>query len=274
MKSSEKKTLMDLLNENVSEEDYKEEITELPLKKIKPNPYQPRYVFDDQDLKDLSSSIKEHGVIQPIIVKEVNDSYVIIAGERRYRASKMAGLKTIPAIIRQYEKSKMIELALIENLQRADLSPVEEAKAYNQIMRELDLTQKEVAERVGKTRSYITNMLGLLNLPDSVLNLVDSKKLSMGHARALSKLLDKNRIIELANIIVARGLSVRETERLVANEDKKAPIKKSKASDYVALEKDLNKKFKFKSNVTNNKLTLKFKSNEEMISFVNKLLGE
>ena len=274
MKSSEKKTLMDLLNENVSEEDYKEEITELPLKKIKPNPYQPRYVFDDQDLKDLSSSIKEHGVIQPIIVKEVNDSYVIIAGERRYRASKMAGLKTIPAIIRQYEKSKMIELALIENLQRADLSPVEEAKAYNQIMRELDLTQKEVAERVGKTRSYITNMLGLLNLPDSVLNLVDSKKLSMGHARALSKLLDKNRIIELANIIVARGLSVRETERFVANEDKKAPIKKSKASDYVALEKDLNKKFKFKSNVTNNKLTLKFKSNEEMISFVNKLLGE
>ena len=274
MKSSEKKTLMDLLNENVSEEDYKEEITELPLKKIKPNPYQPRYVFDDQDLKDLSSSIKEHGVIQPIIVKEVNDSYVIIAGERRYRASKMAGLKTIPAIIRQYEKSKMIELALIENLQRADLSPVEEAKAYNQIMRELDLTQKEVAEREGKTRSYITNMLGLLNLPDSVLNLVDSKKLSMGHARALSKLLDKNRIIELANIIVARGLSVRETERLVANEDKKAPIKKSKASDYVALEKDLNKKFKFKSNVTNNKLTLKFKSNEEMISFVNKLLGE
>jgi ParB family chromosome partitioning protein len=274
MKNNDKKTLIDLLNENVNEEDYKEEIIELPLKKIKPNPYQPRYVFEVDELKDLSASIKEHGVIQPIIVKEVNNSYVIIAGERRFRASKMAGLKTIPAIVRQYEKSKMIELALIENLQRADLSAVEEAKAYNQIMRELDLTQKEVAERVGKTRSYITNMLGLLNLPDQVLNLVDSKKLSMGHARALSKLLDKNRIIELANIIVSKGLSVRDTEKLVANEEKKTPIKKTKNSEYIGFERSLNKKYKFKASVNNNKVSLKFKNREEMVEFINKLLGD
>lgn len=274
MKNNDKKTLIDLLNENVNEEDYKEEIIELPLKKIKPNPYQPRYVFEADELKDLSASIKEHGVIQPIIVKEVNNSYVIIAGERRFRASKMAGLKTIPAIVRQYEKSKMIELALIENLQRADLSAVEEAKAYNQIMRELDLTQKEVAERVGKTRSYITNMLGLLNLPDQVLNLVDSKKLSMGHARALSKLLDKNRIIELANTIVSKGLSVRDTEKLVANEEKKTPIKKTKNSEYIGFEKSLNKKYKFKASVNNNKVSLKFKNREEMVEFINKLLGD
>lgn len=274
MKNNDKKTLIDLLNENVNEEDYKEEIIELPLKKIKPNPYQPRYVFEADELKDLSVSIKEHGVIQPIIVKEVNNSYVIIAGERRFRASKMAGLKTIPAIVRQYEKSKMIELALIENLQRADLSAVEEAKAYNQIMRELDLTQKEVAERVGKTRSYITNMLGLLNLPDQVLNLVDSKKLSMGHARALSKLLDKNRIIELANIIVSKGLSVRDTEKLVTDEEKKTPIKKAKNSEYIGFEKSLNKKYKFKANVNNNKVSLKFKNREEMVEFINKLLGD
>jgi ParB family chromosome partitioning protein len=274
MKNNDKKTLIDLLNENVNEEDYKEEIIELPLKKIKPNPYQPRYVFEADELKDLSASIKEHGVIQPIIVKEVNNSYVIIAGERRFRASKMAGLKTIPAIVRQYEKSKMIELALIENLQRADLSAVEEAKAYNQIMRELDLTQKEVAERVGKTRSYITNMLGLLNLPDQVLNLVDSKKLSMGHARALSKLLDKNRIIELANIIVSKGLSVRDTEKLVANEEKKTPIKKTKNSEYIGFERSLNKKYKFKASVNNNKVSLKFKNREEMVEFINKLLGD
>jgi ParB family chromosome partitioning protein len=274
MKNNDKKTLIDLLNENVNEEDYKEEIIELPLKKIKPNPYQPRYVFEVDELKDLSASIKEHGVIQPIIVKEVNNSYVIIAGERRFRASKMAGLKTIPAIVRQYEKSKMIELALIENLQRADLSAVEEAKAYNQIMRELDLTQKEVAERVGKTRSYITNMLGLLNLPDQVLNLVDSKKLSMGHARALSKLLDKNRIIELANIIVSKGLSVRDTEKLVANEEKKTPIKKTKNSEYIGFERSLNKKYKFKASVNNNKVSLKFKNREEMVEFIKKLLGD
>lgn len=274
MKNNDKKTLIDLLNENVNEEDYKEEIIELPLKKIKPNPYQPRYVFEADELKDLSASIKEHGVIQPIIVKEVNNSYVIIAGERRFRASKMAGLKTIPAIVRQYEKSKMIELALIENLQRADLSAVEEAKAYNQIMRELDLTQKEVAERVGKTRSYITNMLGLLNLPDQVLNLVDSKKLSMGHARALSKLLDKNRIIELANIIVSKALSVRDTEKLVTDEEKKTPIKKAKNSEYIGFEKSLNKKYKFKASVNNNKVSLKFKNREEMVEFINKLLGD
>jgi len=274
MKEYNKKTLQDLINENVSEDDYKEEIVDLPLKKIKPNPYQPRYVFDEAELKDLAASIKEHGVIQPIIVKEVNNNFVIIAGERRFRASKLAGLKTIPAIIRQYEKSKMIELALIENLQRENLSPIEEAKAYNQIMRELDLTQKEVAERVGKTRSYITNMLGLLNLPDKVLALVDSKKLSMGNARALSKLLDKNRIIELANIVVNNGLSVRDTEKLVANEDKKAPVKKSKSKEYVSFENNLNKKYKFKTTVGSNKVSFKFKSNEEMVSFLNKLLEE
>jgi ParB family transcriptional regulator, chromosome partitioning protein len=270
----EKKTLQDLINENVMEPDFKEEIIELPLKKIKPNPYQPRYVFNDTELKELSDSIKEHGVIQPIIVKQVNDSYVIIAGERRFRASKLANLKTIPAIVRQYEKSKMIELALIENLQRENLSPIEEAKAYNQIMRELDLTQKEVAERVGKTRSYVTNMLGLLNLPDEVLHLVDSKKLSMGHARCLSKLMDKDKIIELANLIINKNLSVRECEKLVSGEEKKTPQKKTKSQEFVSYEKNLNKKYNFKSNVTNNKLSLKFSSNEEMCEFIKKLLGE
>lgn len=269
-----KKTLQDLINENVTEPDFKEEILELPLKKIKPNPYQPRYVFNDTELKELSDSIKEHGVIQPIIVKSVGDSYIIIAGERRFRASKLAGLKTIPAIVRQYEKSKMIELALIENLQREDLSAIEEAKAYNQIMRELDMNQKDVAAKVGKSRSYITNMLGLLNLPQKVQALVDEKKISMGHARALSKLMDKSKIVDLANQIIEKNLSVRECEKLVSGEDKKAPQKKTKSLKYTDCEKTLNKKYNFKANITNNKISLKFNSDEEMMEFINKILGD
>jgi ParB family chromosome partitioning protein len=274
MKTNEAKSLKDLMNENVFETDFKEEIIELPLKKIKPNPYQPRYVFDENQIKELSSSIKEHGVIQPIIVKAVKDNYVIIAGERRFRASKLAGLKTIPAVVRQYEKSKMIELALIENLQRENLSPIEEAKAYNQIMRELDLTQREVAIKVGKTRSYITNMLGLLNLPDEVLSFVDSKKLSMGHARALSKLLDKNRIIELAKIIISKNLSVRETERLVSNEEKTIPMKKPIHNEFKNEESFISKKYNTKAKIASKKISLTFKNDDELKEFLNKLLKD
>lgn len=275
MKTNEKKTLQDLIRENVTAEDFKEEIVELPLDKIKPNPYQPRYVFDEEELKELSLSIKAHGIIQPIIVKKVGDYYTIIAGERRYRASKLAHQQTIPAIVRQYEKSKMIELALIENLQRENLSPIEEAKAYNQIMRELDLTQKEVAERVGKTRSYVTNMLGLLNLPEKVLKLVDEKKLSMGHARALSKLLDKERIMSLSNQIIEKGLSVRDVERLVLDEEKKNPTKNTKnTKKYIQYEVPLKNIYKGKAKVFEKKVVFDFKSEAEMLEFVNKLLKE
>ncbi len=274
MKTKEKKTLKDLIEENVTAEDFKEEILELPLDKIKPNPYQPRYVFDNDDLKELALSIKEHGVIQPIIVKKMGANYVIIAGERRFRASKLAHQSTIPAIVRQYEKSKMIELALIENLQREDLSAVEEAKAYNQIMRELDLTQKEVAERVGKTRSYVTNMLGLLNLPENVLKLVDDKKITMGHARALSKLLDKERINYIANQIIQKNLSVREVERLVIGEEKKNPSKNIKSKAYTMYEQNLGLHFKSKVRINEKKVTFSFKNEDEMISFVNNFLKE
>ncbi len=274
MKTKEKKTLKDLIEENVTAEDFKEEILELPLDKIKPNPYQPRYVFDNDDLKELALSIKEHGVIQPIIVKKMGANYVIIAGERRFRASKLAHQSTIPAIVRQYEKSKMIELALIENLQREDLSAVEEAKAYNQIMRELDLTQKEVAERVGKTRSYVTNMLGLLNLPENVLKLVDDKKITMGHARALSKLLDKERINYIANQIIQKNLSVREVERLVIGEEKKNPSKNIKSKTYTMYEQNLGLHFKSKVRINEKKVTFSFKNEDEMISFVNNFLKE
>ena len=181
-------SLKSLLEENDYVGDAKENVMELPLDKIKPNPYQPRHVFDDKKIVELSQSIKEHGVFQPIIVKHVGDDYVIISGERRYRASVRAGLQTIPAIVRDYEKSKMIELAIVENLQREDLTPAEEARAYSALMSELSCNQTELAEKVGKSRSYVTNVLGILSLPDDVLALCDKKKISMGHARALSKL--------------------------------------------------------------------------------------
>ena len=167
----ERKTLLDLINENVTEPD-NEQIIDLPLSKVKPNPYQPRKEFDKAALNDLASSIKEHGVIQPIIVKENAGEFIIIAGERRYRASLLAERETIPAIVRSYEKSKMIELALIENLQRQELSAYEEANAYALMIKELGYNQTDVAKHVGKSRSYITNMLGILTLPNEVLSML------------------------------------------------------------------------------------------------------
>ncbi len=270
-----KRTLQDLINENVREDNNGETIIEIPLDKIKPNPYQPRYVFNDDELNDLAMSIKEHGVIQPIIVKEIGDHYVIIAGERRFRASELLNKPTIPAIVRQYEKSKMIELALIENLQRENLSPIEEAKAYSQIMRELDLTQKEVAQRVGKTRSYVTNMLGLLNLPTEVMDLVDSKMISMGHARALSKMLDKNRIKEIAKLIVDKKLSVREVEKLVSSEDKSKPINKTqKKNEFETVENKISKKYNNVSKVSKKSITLSFKTEDELQKFIERILED
>ncbi len=269
-----KKTLKDLIHENVKEDDFKEEILELDIDNIKPNPYQPRYVFDDDTIDDLASSIKEHGIIQPIIVKKMNGFYVVIAGERRLRAAKKADLKKIPAIVRQYEKSKMIELALIENLQREDLSPAEEAKGYMQIMRELDMNQTEVAKKVGKSRSYVTNMLGILNLPDEVLDLVDSKKISMGHARTLSKMLDKQKSIELAKKIIDEDLSVREIEKIVSKEEKKKPIKKTKTSKYINYEYKLNNIYNITSKVDKKKIVLNIKDQKTFEKIIKILIGE
>ena len=271
---NDKKTLKDLISENVREEN-EEKIIEIPLDSIKPNPYQPRYVFSDEELNDLAQSIKEHGVIQPIIVKEVGSYYVIIAGERRFRASKLLNKPTIPAIVRQYEKSKMIELALIENLQRENLSPIEEAKAYSQIMRELDLTQKEVAEKVGKTRSYVTNMLGLLNLPEDVMKLVDSKEISMGHARVLSKMLDKEEVKKLAQDIVENKLSVRDIEKIARNYEKTKPLKKEpRENKYALVESKIGLKYNNIAKIKNKSISFNFKSEDEMNEFINKLLGE
>ncbi len=219
--SSLEKNILDTANKN--------DIVQIDLSELRSNPYQPRQVFDEEKLQELADSIKEFGVIQPIIVKKSIKGYEIIAGERRVKASIMAGKKTIPAIIKDFTDEEMMQIALLENIQREDLSPIEEAEAYKNLITSLGLTQEEFSKRIGKSRSYITNMLGLLRLPKSVQNLVLNKKISMGHARVLSKLEDKDIIINLSNRVVNEELSVRKLEEFVSNQDytRQKPINRS-----------------------------------------------
>ena len=209
----------------------KEEIIEVNISELRPNPYQPRKVFDKDALVELAKSIKEHGVFQPIIIKKSIKGYEIIAGERRVRASKMAGLDKVPAIIRNLNDEQMMEIALLENLQRENLSAIEEAKAYKSLIDNLHLTQEQLSEKVGKSRSHVTNILGLLRLPAEVQDMVVNKKISMGHARALSKLESDEKIIEMARDIAENKIPVREAhleEVLKDKLDTKVKIKDSK----------------------------------------------
>ena len=197
----------------------KSEIVEISIKEIRSNPHQPREYFDDAALKELADSIKEHGIIEPIIVKKSIKGYDLVAGERRTKAAEIAGLTTIPAIIRDFTDRQMMEIAIIENIQREDLSPIEEASAYINYIDATDSTQEEVATKFGKSRSYITNLLGLLSLPKYVQKEVINGTISMSHARVLSKMDDVDLIINLANRIIDEGLSVRELETLSREEN-------------------------------------------------------
>ena len=192
--------------------------TTLRISRITPRGDQPRKSFDENALQVLADSIREHGVIQPIVVREIGvleDNYEIIAGERRWRAAKMAGLDEIPAVIMTGDELKIAEVALIENVQRKDLNPIEEAMAYKALIERFDLKQEEVARQAGKSRSAVANMLRLLELPDEVLVLVQEEKLSMGHARAILGLADEEKMVPLAELAINKELSVREVEALV-----------------------------------------------------------
>lgn len=213
-----------LLENELDNVEDKEEILEIDLSKIQANPEQPRVHFDENALNELANSINEHGVLQPVILKPIQGGYILVAGERRVRASRIAGKKTIPSIIRDYNGRLLAELALLENIQRENLSPIEEAMAYTNAIESLGLTQDVLAKKVGKSRSYITNMLGLLNLPQVVIDAINQGKLTMGHARVLSKLEDEDRIIEMANQIMAQKISVRDTESIAKVEKKKVTI--------------------------------------------------
>lgn len=212
----------------------KEEVIEIALNELRPNPYQPRKTFDEASLQELANSIQQSGVFQPIIVrKSAVKGYEIIAGERRFRASKLAEKETIPAIVREFDEEAMMQVAVLENLQREDLNPLEEAEAYDMLMKNLKLTQVEVAERLGKSRPYIANYLRLLTLPVQVKEMVQGETLSMGQARTLLGLKDKDLILTLAKRVVAENLTVRQLEQIVndlnENQGKKAAKKDKKA---------------------------------------------
>lgn len=204
----------DTIEEKIVNATPKEEIIEVNIHELRSNPYQPRKVFEPEALQELADSIKEHGVFQPIIIKSSIKGYEIVAGERRVKASLLAGCETVPAIVRDFNDQEMMEIALLENLQREDLNPIEEAMAYQNLMDSRGYSHEQLAKRIGKSRSYVTNVVGLMNLPDSVKDLVIAKKIPMTHARALSKIKDVEKVEALADRIVNEGLTSATLEEM------------------------------------------------------------
>ncbi len=237
-----------------------DEIVELPIEELRPNPYQPRKVFDEEKLKELADSIREHGIFQPIIVKRSSiKGYEIIAGERRVKASKMIGLETIPAIVRDFTDQQMMEIALLENLQRENLNAIEEATAYRNLLETMQITQEVLAKRLGKSRTHITNMLGLLNLPEEVKDMMIDEKLSMSHARVLSKLENKEEIVRLANKIIDENLNVRDIEDLSKDKSiKKNHQIKRTSNEYEYIQNIMCEKLGTKVKITSNKINISF----------------
>ena len=246
----------------------KEEITMVKLNELRSNPYQPRKTFDEVALQELANSIKEHGVFQPIIVKRSIKGYEIIAGERRVKASIMAGLEEIPAIIRDFNDTQMMEIALLENLQREDLTAIEEATAYKKLQETLSLTQEALADRLGKSRSHITNMLGLLTLPQNIQEEVSQNNISMAHARILSKMNNEAQQQELLNKIKTEGISVRKLEEIAKSPEigKTNPQKPKKVSntEYAYLQEALSEKLGTKVIVKKNKIEISFVNDNDL----------
>lgn len=257
----------DSFESNILDSADQDDIKQIKLDEIRSNPYQPRKVFNDEAIKELAESIKNYGVFQPIIVKKSIKGYDLIAGERRVRASKMAGMETIPAIIRDFSDDMMREIALLENLQRENLTAIELAWAYKGIIDSLHITQDELANKLGKSRSNITNVLGLLRLPSSVQDMVLEGKLSMSHARELSKLEDKDQIVKYAKEIVDSGLSVRDVEKLSSESAAKRinPIKREKKDNqYDYIERELREILGTKVKVGNKKLEIGFENSNDL----------
>ncbi|WP_332650767.1 ParB/RepB/Spo0J family partition protein [Lysinibacillus sp. 54212] len=193
------------------------EIESVSVSQLVVNPFQPRKIFNDDVLEELAQSIKEHGIIQPIVVRKKGKKYEIVVGERRFRAAKLAGLNEIPAIVKEMTEQQMMEVAILENLQREDLTPIEEAEAYSSLIEKLDFTQEDLAKRLGKSRPHIANHIRLLQLPEEVRSLVNNGQLSMGHGRALLGLKNKRRIPDVAQKVLHQSLNVRQLETLVQN---------------------------------------------------------
>lgn len=218
-------------------------VVELEIGQIKPNPDQPRKEFDEVRLEELALSIKEHGIVQPVIVRKVGDWYELVAGERRWRAAQLAGLTKVPALVREFTEAERMEIALIENLQREDLNPLEEAEAYRALMEAFGLTQEALAKRLGRSRSQVANTLRLLQLPDRVQEEIRAGRLSMGHAKVLGGVEDPAELVALAEKVVSEGLSVRELEELLRPREKRerprAKVRAKLPPDLAAVERRL-----------------------------------
>jgi ParB family chromosome partitioning protein len=259
----------------------------VPVAEIRPNPRQPRRFFDDARIAALAESIRQQGVLQPLVVRQVEHGYELIIGERRFRAAQRAGLDRVPVVVKEVSDAESLEMALVENIQREDLTPIEEALAYRQLMEEFHLTQEEVAGRVGKSRPVVTNLLRVLNLPDSIKDEVDRGNLSVGHARALLALETPDQQIEMANKIMRQGLSVRETEMLIARTqgashgDSLQPRNQAAPTNLdihiSALEEDLIRalgtKVRLHPRKKGGRIEIEYYSNEELEGLVRRLKG-
>lgn len=245
-------------------------IMELKINEIEPNMGQPRKNFNDEKLDQLAESIRQHGIVQPIIVKKEKNSYTIVAGERRWRAARLAGLTSVPVVVKDISSKQVMEIALIENLQREDLNPMEEAEAYEKLLKEFNMTQEDVARTVGKSRPAVANSLRLLNLCDAVKKLVVSGELSSGHARTLITISDVSVQESLAMQIAEKELSVRETEKLIKRLSSEKPVqqKEEMTPEHIEIEEKLRNIFGTKvrliSNDKSGKIMIEYYSNDEL----------
>lgn len=260
----------------------------VPIAEIRPNPRQPRRFFAEDRIAELAESIRHQGILQPLVVRRVERGYELIIGERRFRAAQRAGLDRVPVVVKEVTDAESLEMALVENIQREELTPIEEALAYRQLMEEFHLTQEEVANRVGKSRPVVTNLLRVLNLPDEIKEEVDRGNISVGHARTLLVLETADQQVEMARKIMRQGLSVRETETLVARTPERSPYEDSPPSHesarsarpdlYIsALEEDLIRalgtKVRLHPRKKGGRIEIEYYSNEELDGLVRRLKG-
>jgi len=246
------------LNAFFSDVGKEETVQEIKLKELRPNPYQPRKTFQQETIDELKASILEHGILQPLVVRKSIKGYEIVVGERRFRAAKEAKLETVPAVVRELSEQQMMELAVLENLQREDLNPIEEGLAYQTLMEKLKLTQEEVANRLGKSRPHVANHIRLLSLPSQIQELISTGKISMGHGRALLGLRQKAKLPLLVEKVVNEGLNVRQLEKMIQqlNENVSRETKKPEKKKDVFLqerEHSLRERFGTKVHIKQNK---------------------
>jgi ParB family chromosome partitioning protein len=267
----------------LEEERHESRGMEIPLERLSANPFQPRAEFDAEKLEELAESIRLHGVLQPVVVRRLGDDYQIIAGERRWRAAQMAGLKAIPAVVRELDDAGMIQVSLIENLQREDLNPIEEAAAYRKLMDEFDTTQEQLSATLGKSRSAIANAVRLLNLPDEVQEHVAQGRLSGGHARCLLAVSGTDLQLRLADEVIEKGLSVRQTEELVkklarnVSRETMESIPRTPDPDVVAVMRRLGERLGTKVKITGSsgkgKLEIEYYSEDDLERIFEIILG-